>query len=325
MRWQSPYFDEGTWLRGNLHTHTVVSDGHYDLEQTAFFYGKNCTYKRNPRMNYRFLAITDHTTDAKRELFRRPETTEDGFILIEGREDSYSHHILGIGCPMTFQEDIVGKPKGTYTLEDNQRVIDKILEDGGIAVLAHPHWASQDYWTCDDARNLQGYTGIEIINGDVFSGPGNLATDVWDAALTAGKRVWAWETTISIPSAISITRGTWRSAVRKRRRACSKRCATAACTFPTAQALNRLSPTANGLSRRAIRIRCLRTWKRRSALSARAGRCGRCRRERTASPPIRRRGTNSISAWSFRSAGVWRRSASRSSGRIEKKEADLLQ
>ena len=190
MRWQSPYFDEGTWLRGNLHTHTVVSDGHYDLEQTAFFYGKNCTYKRNPRMNYRFLAITDHTTDAKRELFRHPETTEDGFILIEGREDSYSHHILGIGCPMTFQEDIVGKPKGTYTLEDNQRVIDKILEDGGIAVLAHPHWASQDYWTCDDARNLQGYTGIEIINGDVFSGPGNLATDVWDAALTAGKRVW---------------------------------------------------------------------------------------------------------------------------------------
>lgn len=144
MKWQSPYFDEGTWLRGNLHTHTVASDGHYDLEQTAFFYGKNCTYKRNPRMNYRFLAITDHTTDAKRELFKRPETTEDGFILIEGREDSYSHHILGIGCRMTFQEDIVGKPKGTYTLEDNQRVIDKILEDGGIAVLAHPHWASQD-------------------------------------------------------------------------------------------------------------------------------------------------------------------------------------
>lgn len=193
MPWQSPYFDDGVWLRGNLHTHTIVSDGDFDLAQTAACYGKKCTYKRNPRMNYRFLAITDHTTDAKRELFRHPEPESwESFILIEGREDSYSHHILGIGCPMTFQEDIVGKPKGTYTLQDNQRVIDQILHDGGFAILAHPHWAQQNYWTCDDARNLNSYTGIEIINGDVFSGPGNLATDVWDAALTAGKRVWGF-------------------------------------------------------------------------------------------------------------------------------------
>ena len=315
MKWQSPYFDEGTWLRGNLHTHTVVSDGHYDLEQTAFFYGKNCTYKRNPRMNYRFLAITDHTTDAKRELFKPPETTEDGFILIEGREDSYSHHILGIGCRMTFQEDIVGKPKGTYTLEDNQRVIDKILEDGGIAVLAHPHWASQDYWTCDDARNLQGYTGIEIINGDVFSGPGNLATDVWDAALTAGKHVWglgnddfhsvrdfhhAWN--------MALCREETAEGVLEALRHGSP------CTFPTARALNRSWPTANGSSRRVTPIRCLRTWRRRSASSVRADRFGRCKLAKTASPLIKRRETSNISAWSFRSAGAWRRSVSRSSG-----------
>ena len=41
------------------------------------------------------------------------------------------------------------------------------------------------------AAQLERYTAIEIINGDLYSGPGHLATDVWDAALTAGKRVWA--------------------------------------------------------------------------------------------------------------------------------------
>ena len=38
MRWISPYYEDGTWLRGNFHTHTTVSDGGHSLEDTADHY-----------------------------------------------------------------------------------------------------------------------------------------------------------------------------------------------------------------------------------------------------------------------------------------------
>lgn len=190
MRWISPYYEDGTWLRGNFHTHTDVSDGSHSLEETANHYFRYCRYKASPWMQYRFLAITDHTTSGKKEMYRPIEGTDPDGILIEGREDSYGHHILGIGCRMTFQEDIIGKNSEEYTLGDYQRVIDEIVKDGGIAILAHPHWRFMDYFSGEMAEKLENYTAIEIINGDRFTGPGHLATDVWDAALTAGKRVW---------------------------------------------------------------------------------------------------------------------------------------
>ena len=190
MRWISPYYEDGTWLRGNFHTHTDVSDGSHSLEEAASHYFRYCRYKASPWMQYRFLAITDHTTSGKKEMYRPIEGTDPDGILIEGREDSYGHHILGIGCRMTFQEDIIGKNAEDYTLEDYQRVIDEIVKDGGIAILAHPHWRFMDYFSGEMAEKLENYTAIEIINGDRFTGPGHLATDVWDAALTAGKRVW---------------------------------------------------------------------------------------------------------------------------------------
>ena len=194
MKWISPYFEDGTWIRGNLHTHTDVSDGSHSLKEVVDLYIHSCRYKAAPWMQYRFLAITDHTTSGKKEMYRpivNPDPdSENEYILIEGREDSFGHHILGIGCRMTFQEDIIRKNHADYTPEDYQRVIDEIVKDGGIAILAHPHWRFADYFSGEMAAALDRYTAIEIINGDRFSGPGHLATDVWDAALTAGKRVW---------------------------------------------------------------------------------------------------------------------------------------
>lgn len=190
MKWFSPYRKDGVWLRGSFHTHTNVSDGGYSPEEAVFYYRDVCRHPRDPWAAYCFVAITDHTTNAKRELFRIPESTED-FSVIEGREDSFGHHIVGVGCPMTFQEDEIGRGRACYTLEEDQRVIDKIVRQGGIAILAHPHWSEMGYWPEEKVTNLEGYTAIEIINGDVYTGPGHLSTDVWDAALTAGKRVWA--------------------------------------------------------------------------------------------------------------------------------------
>ena len=66
MKWISPYFEDGTWIRGNLHTHTDVSDGSHSLKEVVDLYIHSCRYKAAPWMQYRFLAITDHTTSGKR-------------------------------------------------------------------------------------------------------------------------------------------------------------------------------------------------------------------------------------------------------------------
>ena len=42
MRWISPYYEDGTWLRGNFHTHTDVSDGDHSLAEAADQYCRSC-------------------------------------------------------------------------------------------------------------------------------------------------------------------------------------------------------------------------------------------------------------------------------------------
>ena len=44
-------YADGTFKKGNLHTHTTRSDGHYAPEEVARHYREN---------GYDFLAITDH-------------------------------------------------------------------------------------------------------------------------------------------------------------------------------------------------------------------------------------------------------------------------
>ena len=44
MKWISPYYDEGTWMRGSLHTHTDVSDGSCTLMEAVDLYIHSCRY-----------------------------------------------------------------------------------------------------------------------------------------------------------------------------------------------------------------------------------------------------------------------------------------
>jgi len=189
MYWESPYLENGEWLRGNLHTHTNVSDGRYTAEEVVDFYKNTASNKVGRGMDYKWLVITDHNKRVHPERFV-PLPNPEGFVVIEGYEESFGNHMLGIDCPMEFGEVVLDEEINTFSF--HQKRVDYIKSKGGIAILPHPHWAQMDHWSKETAEKLEGYTGIEIINGDVFAGPGYFATDVWDAALTAGKRVWGF-------------------------------------------------------------------------------------------------------------------------------------
>ena len=190
MQWISPYVKEGNWYRGNLHTHTHVSDGGFSVDYAVIGYQHMAKHD--------FVVLTDHNYLQKMHPEKavsfdelNEQYKEKNFTVIEGREESFGHHILGIGVKMIYGEDVIGKAKEDYTLEDYQFLIDRIRDEGGLVYMAHPHWKKFDYWSADAIMALGGIDGIELINGDRFSGPGNLATDVWDEVLTRGKKVWA--------------------------------------------------------------------------------------------------------------------------------------
>ena len=69
------------------------------------------------------------------------------------------------------------------TLSNQQYVINRVAATADLVALAHPY--SRDAYALEDLRQLTGYHLIEVVNGPF------LFEDSWDAALSAGRIVWA--------------------------------------------------------------------------------------------------------------------------------------
>lgn len=175
IRLKSPYWNPATdsvvWLRGNLHTHTTISDGSRPPEQVIAAY---------EQLGYDFLALTDHDALAPVREYRAATR----LILLPGVEVSArGPHILQLGLEVV-QEPAV----------DRQRVLDFIMAQGGLAVLNHPNWQWHfNHFPQELMQSLNGATGIEIYNAviDRLEGAA-LATDRWDRLLSQDKWVWGF-------------------------------------------------------------------------------------------------------------------------------------
>ena len=147
-------FTDQKWYRGNLHTHTTVSDGRKTPEECI------AAYKAE---GYDFLALTDHRKFADysdvTELLMIPAAEYDLNDFDNNRE---AFHIVGLGISenVTTRNDL-----------PPQVLIDGIREKGGLAVLAHPGWSLIAHAS---AQELTGYEAIEIYNGvsEFYSGRG---------------------------------------------------------------------------------------------------------------------------------------------------------
>ncbi|MGL4874498.1 MAG: hypothetical protein ACRC30_07610 [Clostridium sp.] len=177
MRIINPYDYEGTFLKGNLHTHTDNSPcGHYSLEKVIEMY---TGYK----MKYDFLSITDHMLITNLEKFKDRED----IILLEGVEFKKGEkQSLGINV-LEYYDD--GE---NYSNQNN--LFKRVSESNGINIICHPHLKTLDYWTYDELMKLDNYTGIEIFNNNVRMDCKGiaLATDLWDKLLSSGKKVYGF-------------------------------------------------------------------------------------------------------------------------------------
>lgn len=161
---------EGNWYKGNLHTHTTNSDG--DLSPIEII--KN--YKSN---GYDFLALTDHDKlTAVGDLL--PD--QEDILVIPGEEITFSkYHILGIN---------LNKSIDPAKVVNAQDVIDKIVSQGGIAIIAHPYWSGLNI---NDLKSINNYLGIEIFNTSCHYSIGKgFSLSHWEDLLLAGYRSYGF-------------------------------------------------------------------------------------------------------------------------------------
>jgi len=164
----NPFSAEGSWVKGNLHTHTTNSDGLLSPSQIAFLYRAN---------GYDFLSITDHNrlTDVEGLSSR----FED-FILLPGEEVNIgSLHLVAFNI----EEEIRSN-------NSPQEIIEEVSKQGGEVIVAHPYWSAL---TMRDLQEMNGYLGIEVYNAtcdvSVAKGYSNV---YWDALLCREKYTYGF-------------------------------------------------------------------------------------------------------------------------------------
>ena len=177
------------WLKGNLHTHTSLSDGDSPPEVVARWYDE---------AGYDFLCISDHNlrfdpgalqTELKDEG-RRIQLVPGEELTSWWQDDerTYALHVNGYGTNTT-----LGESGGESVGGVLQTLIDRIVDDGGMASVNHPNFWSSVGWK--DLAALRKLKYFEVYNGHPLSfneGTEDLPSmdTVWDFLLLQGQRVF---------------------------------------------------------------------------------------------------------------------------------------
>ncbi len=170
---------QASWFRGELHSHTLHSDGSLAVPELI---------AEAQRYQLDFLAITDHNTASALEQV--DPATLNGLLLIPGLElTTFNGHALALGV-----RDWVDWRTGYqgWTMEDAAR---RTREMGGLLIIAHPnavgnpictgcHWEDTDF-------DLNLVDAVEVWNG-AWGNPDNsnpLSLDWWQRLQNESRRM----------------------------------------------------------------------------------------------------------------------------------------
>ncbi len=177
---------ETRWFKGNLHTHTVRSDGDERPARVARWYRD---------YGYHFLVLSDHNVVTPVATLAPDE--RDDFLLIPGEEVTLKfenrpahQNAFGIGEAI---QPVLGKSM----VDTLQRNADAIGAAGGITQLNHPNW--RHAISGAEIAQLRGIRLLEIWNasGDSQNTPagGHPGTEeMWDQVLSSGLSMFATAT-----------------------------------------------------------------------------------------------------------------------------------
>jgi len=169
------------WVKGDLHCHTINSDGVLPAPALARWYREH---------GYHFLFITDHNyrTGLPAESLKAINTRD--FIVLPAEEftGSYNIHVNIYGAPRALYDSLEFIHPFLYL----RHALDAARSAGALASVNHPVWRFGV--STQDLMSLSGVTHFELINeGPKGANEGDSAHPsterMWDSLLSAGKRI----------------------------------------------------------------------------------------------------------------------------------------
>lgn len=181
---ETAFTAKGSWYKGNLHSHTTISDGTKSPEDVIRLY--------KTKTDLSFLAITDHNVYSDFSKY----STRD-FIVLPGVEVSMHDlgarrlpkgiHVLAIAkyAPTDFGEYKRFPPEPDMV--SFQHYLDYLSEHGMLLFMPHPAWSG---FEPDDYIKYNGFAGIEVFNSDSEPDGGRgYSTYHWDYFLRQNIRM----------------------------------------------------------------------------------------------------------------------------------------
>lgn len=197
------FSQKGNWYKGNLHSHTVNSDGKLTPAEAVELYRAH---------GYHFLCFSEHNlyTDYRKEFGR------EDFLILPGLEASVilfekagstlcrkAHHIHGILG--TSQMQATAKKPLFHHMEclepvicyetwdgaaEAQKMVDELKARGCITTYNHPIWSRVEK---EEFCGTEGLWALEIYNfGTVNESNTGYDTIYWDRMLQDGKQICAF-------------------------------------------------------------------------------------------------------------------------------------
>lgn len=187
----SAFAAQGRFWRGNLHTHSTLSDG-------ALAPGEVC--RRYADEGYDFICLSDHMVG--RYGYPIADTTpfrSNSFTTVLGAEvhtDRMANgeiwHMLAVGLPADFERPEAPDFDGAAAREGADTLAARCAEAGAFVAIAHPQWNGM---TLADARRIGAAHAVEIYNhGCAVESERGDGTAILDLLLSEGRRLGACAT-----------------------------------------------------------------------------------------------------------------------------------
>ncbi len=174
----------GSWFKGNLHTHTLNSDGDSPANEVVTWYREH---------GYQFLVLTDHNFLTSVQGLNALHGADGKFLVVKGEEvtdrlGDKPLHVNGLEV-----ESLVMPPGGGTVVERVQGMVDAVRKKNGVPSINHPNfeWAI----TPDEFGQLQRTRLFEVWNGhptvnNLGGGGVPGLEDTWDRVLSSGKLLY---------------------------------------------------------------------------------------------------------------------------------------
>ncbi|RID90722.1 PHP domain-containing protein [Gemmobacter lutimaris] len=180
----SAFSAPGRFWRGNLHTHSTLSDGVLPPSEVC---------RRYRAEGYDFMALTDHFVG--RYGYPVADTVPfraEGFTTLIGAElhsgpmsNGELWHILAVGLPPDFAPGNAPDFRVLPGMETGPEIAARAVAAGAFVAIAHPQWSGL---TLADARSIAAAHAVEVYNHGCAMGcdrPDGFA--IADLLLTEGR------------------------------------------------------------------------------------------------------------------------------------------